>query len=58
MGPGFGLLQVEDGPSGQNVLLMLQVFFQHLIEGQQLRLSIDQGDHNHAEAVLHLGVLV
>ena len=54
---GLRLLKVELCSSCDYVLLVLQIFFQDLVEIQHSRLAVYQGDHDHAEVVLHLCVL-
>ena len=50
------LFQVKDGSAGDNLFLELDVFFQHLAQGQGLWLSVDQSQHNDADSVLQLGI--
>jgi len=56
MGALPGLLQVVDGPAGDDLLLKLDVFLKHFFQGQGLRLAVYNGQHNHAEGGLHLGI--
>ena len=58
VGPFFRLVQVVFRPSGDHFLLVLQIKLQHFQKGEDLRFVIDQGQHDHAKAVLQLGVFV
>ena len=58
MGPLFGLVEVELGPPGHNLFLVGKVVVQHLLQVQDFRLSVDQGEHDDAEGVGKLGVLI
>ena len=56
--PFFRLIQIIFRPSGDNILLMLQIKLQHFQKVKHLRLIIHQGQHDNTEGILHLGVLV
>ena len=58
VGAGLGLVQVVARPAGDDVLLMLQVVIEHLSEREHLRLAVHQRQHDRAEDVLHLRMLV
>ena len=58
MGAGQALVQVVLGAAGHHVLLVLDVPVQHLPQAQDLGLAVHQGQHDDAEGVLQLGVLV
>ena len=49
------LFQVKDGSAGDNLLLELDVFLEHLVQGEGLWLVVDQSEHNHADGILKLG---
>src|SRR5215472_10435310 len=50
--------QVEAATAGRDFLAMLDVFDQHLAQGQRARLPVDEGDAVHAERSLERRVLV
>ena len=54
----LGLVQVVAGPAGDDLFLMLQVMIEHLAKGEHLRLAIHKRQHDRAEGVLQLGMLV
>ena len=51
------LVQIILCSSGDHVLLMLQVVGQHVLKTKDLRLSVDQRQHNDTEGILHLRML-
>ena len=55
---GLGLVQVVLGPAADDVLLVVQVVADDLVQRQYLRLAVHQRQHDGAEGVLQLGVLV
>ena len=57
MGPFLCLVQVIFCAAGDHILLMLQVQIQHLQKIQDLRLVIDQCQHDYAEGIFHLRML-
>ena len=52
------LVQVVLGAAGDNVLLVLDIPVQHIAQGKDLGLTMHQRQHDHAEGILQLGVLV
>ena len=52
------LVKIELCPSGNDVLLVLQIVVQHLAEVQHLRLAVHKCNHDNAEGILELGVLI
>ena len=49
------LAQVEPGAAGDDLALELDVFLQHLLQGEHTGHAAHQGQHDHAEGDLHLG---
>src|SRR4029453_9829412 len=58
VGPLLGLAQLVAGPADDNGDLVGDVVRQHLGQVEHPRDPVDQGQHDHAEAVRELGVLV
>src|SRR5665648_444488 len=58
MGPLARLFQLVLGPSGDDVVLVRDVVAEHVLEREDPRHAVDQGDHDHAKGALHRGVLV
>ena len=58
MQPLHGPVQVEAGPAGHHVLLVLQVVIEHVLEVQHPGLAVHQSQQDGAEGVLQGGVLV
>ena len=58
VGAGQGLIQIVFGAAGDHVLLVQDVIIQRVPQGQHLGLPVHQGQHDHAEGFLHLGMLV
>ena len=56
--PLLGLAQLVLGTPRDDVLLVLDVVVQHLLEVERARHAVDERQHDHAEALLQLGVLV
>ena len=56
--PFLRLVEIVFRPSGDHVFLMLQVELEHIQKVQYFRFVIDKRQHDDAEGVLHLGVLV
>ena len=56
VGPPPGLAQFEDGPAGHHVPPMAQEILQQLLEVEQARLAVHQGDHVDAKNRLQRGV--
>ena len=56
VGALLGLFQVKDGPAGDDLFLELDVFVQHLVQGERLWLAAHQRQHDDADGVLQLGV--
>ncbi len=52
------LLQVILGPAADDLILELDVLLDHLLQGQDLRHLVVDGQHNDAHGILQLGVLV
>ena len=58
VGPRQGLVKIVFGAAGDHVLLVEDVIIQSVPQGKHLRLPVHQGQHDDAESVLHLGVLI
>src|SRR5215216_1329076 len=58
VGPLLGLAQLVAGPADDHGDLVGEVVRQHLGQVEHPGHAVDQGQHDHAEAVLELGVLV
>ena len=58
MGPFLGLVQLEPGPPGHHVLLVLQVIVDDIPQVQHPGLSVHQRQHVGAEVLLHGRMLV
>ena len=59
VGALLGLVELELGAPGDDLLLVLDVVVEHLLERQRARVdAVHQGDHVHAERALQGGVLV
>ena len=56
--PLLGFVQVVFRPSGDHILLMLQIIFQKLFQAQHLGLIVHQRQHDDTEGLLQLGMLV
>ena len=54
----FRLVEIIFRSAANHVLLMFDVMVNHLLQRQNLRFSIHQRQHDRAERVLHLRVLV
>ena len=54
----LGLTQLVAGTSGNNVLLVLQIVFQHLLKVQDARLTVNQRQHDDTKGALQGGMLV
>ena len=52
------LLQVILGPAADDLILELDVLLDHLLQGQDLRHLVVDGQHDDAHGILQLGVLV
>ncbi len=53
VGAQLGPLEQELGAAGDDLLAVIEVVDQHLLEGEQAGLAIDQGDHDQAKGDLH-----
>ena len=58
MSPGIGLVQLEAGPPGHDILLVLQIIIDHLPQVQHPGLAVHQGQHIGAEVLLQAGMLI
>ena len=58
MGPLLGLSQIIAGPAGEHLLLEGDILVQDLPQGEDFRLHlvVHQGQQDHAEGGLHLGL--
>ena len=54
----FRFIQIIFGSSGDNIFLMFQIIGKHLQKIEDLRLIVDQSQHDHTKAVLQLGVFI
>ena len=54
----LGLAQLVACTSGNNVLLVLQIIFQHLLKVQDTRLAVNQCQHDDTKGALQGGMLV
>ena len=54
----LGLAQLVAGTSGNNILLVFQIVFQHLLEVQNTRLAVNQRQHDNTKGALQGGMLV
>ena len=52
------LPQLKSGSSAHHIKAMLDEILEHLLKIQDSGLAIDDGEHDDAEAGLHLGLLV
>ena len=57
MGSLLSLVQIVFCPSGDDVLLVIQIVGEHLMKIQHLRLVVYQSQHVDAEGILQLRVL-
>ena len=51
-------VQIIFGSSGNDIFLMLQVISQHIQQIHDLRLIVDQRQHDHTKSILQLCMLV
>ena len=58
MSPGLCFGEVEPGPSCDYYLLVLEILFEDLPEVEDLRLAVNEREHDHAERCLQSGMLV
>ena len=58
VGAGLGLAELVLGAANDDVALVVDVVVDQLLEPERARHAVDQGDHVHAERVLHRRVLV
>ncbi len=58
MRPFFRLIQIEACPPRHNLLLMLEVFLQHLLEVQHSRLAVHQRKHDCTKGILKLCIFI
>ena len=58
MSPFLGLVQIISGPSGYDLLLVLQVILKHLEQIEDFRLVIHQRQHDRAKGILQLCMLI
>ena len=54
----LGFTQVVFGSSGNDIFLMLQIISQHIQQIHDLRLIVDQCQHDHTKSILQLCMLV
>ena len=58
MGAGFGFLQLENNPPGDDLAAVIDEVTDDLLESQYLRAVADNGQHDYAERGLHRRMFV
>ena len=54
----FGCSEIKLRTTEDNLVTMLDIILHHLLEIEHSRHTINQGQHNHSEGILHRGMLV